>query len=222
MHKNKKMASRGVCFAFCMLFLMGIENAAQAAPPLMHAATAQISAQTKNSASKKSHQLRVTQDRNKIARLSRQGRLDAARAILKPFVDRKQFGEIVSRLDLSTKRNKGYLWSGDKEAFKKIAAHRGVKTLEMTLGGQVVDNWPYLNQKFTWHDGPTLSDGERFWGETSKRYAEGLSGRVVALQTPDKKGGGFIFKKYEYPVLVQLMQKGVVTRFTQEVITPKP
>lgn len=222
MLKNKKTALRDTCLALTVLFFMGVGEVTCAASHVGISTTAQVSAQAKKSVSKKSHQQRVIQDRNKIARLTQQGHIDEARAILKPFVDRKQFTEIIDRLDLHTLRHKGYLWSGDKEGFKKIAAQRGVQTLEMTLGGRVIDNWPYLEQKFVWHDGPIMSDGERFWGEASRRYAKGLSGRVVALQTPDKKGGGFIFKKYEYPELVRLIQKGIVTRFTQEVLTPTP
>lgn len=164
----------------------------------------------------------VQKDRSRISRLSQQGKIDAARAILKPYVDNGQVMEVVNRLDLSSPNNRGYLWSGDKEGFKKLIAQRHGVSLELTWGGRVVDNWPYLEQKFVWKEGLSVSDGEQFWGETSRRFAKGLSGSVTALQTPEKKGGGFIFTKYEYPELLRLIQKGKVTRFHAEVIDTKP
>lgn len=169
----------------------------------------------------KTHRDAVQQDRDRISRLSQQGKIEAARAILKPYVDKGQVMEVVNRLDLSSPYNRGYLWSGDKEGFKKIVAQRHGVSLELTWGGRVVDNWPYLDQKFVWKEGPIRSDGEQFWGETSRRFAKGLTGSVTALQTPEKKGGGFIFTKYEYPELLRLIQKRKVNHFHAEVIDTK-
>ncbi|MDR2872855.1 MAG: hypothetical protein LBV45_10165, partial [Xanthomonadaceae bacterium] len=124
----------------------------------------------------------------------------------------------VDRLDVSSPRDGGYLWSGDKTGAARIAESRGGVTLETTKGGRVVDDWGYLNDKLPWPRDVPDPPGEQFWGSLSKKYAGQLSGDVTALQTPDKAGGGYIFKKYEYPEVWRRQDRGIITSFTEEVI----
>lgn len=148
----------------------------------------------------------VVADRNAITRLSEQGRIDAARDLLRPYVDAGDIDGIVNRLDLSAPRDKGYLWSGDKAAAMQYAADRGGVTLEQTPGGRVIDDWAYLNSKLPWEAG-----GERLWGQASGQYASQLSGQVTALQTPDKLGGGYVYRNYELPQINQGLLNGSIT-----------
>ena len=126
---------------------------------------------------------------------------------------------IVDRLDVGgVPKDKGFLWSGDKEGTRAIATDRGGMTLEGTRGGKVIDNWDYLNEKMPWDQG-----GEQVWGGASENYTSQLEGNVTALQTPDKaaRGGGDIFKTYEWPKVRDGLDSGRITDFNIEII-PEP
>jgi hypothetical protein len=161
----------------------------------------------------------VPRDRNAISRLSDKGEITKAQDILKPHVDNKDVQEIVDRLDVGgVPKDKGFLWSGDKEGARAIATDRGGMTLEGTRGGKVIDNWDYMNEKMPWDEG-----GEQEWGGASENYTSQLEGNVTALQTPDKaaRGGGDIFKTYEWPKVRDGLDSGRITDFNVEII-PEP
>lgn len=151
----------------------------------------------------------VPRDKNAISRLSDKGDLEGARNILKLHVDEGNVPSIKDRLDVGgVPKDKGGLWSGDKEAAKAAAARDGKVVLEQTKGGKVIDNWDYLNEKMPWENG-----GEQLWGGVSENYAGGLKGEVTVYQTPDAaaRGGGHIFKTYEEPVIETNKRLGSVT-----------
>ena len=158
---------------------------------------------------------KVVSDRNAITDLSNAGKIDEARAILQPHVDAKNPQAIIDRLDVSTQPNKGYLWSGNKAAAKVYANGQGGDVLESTAGGRVIDDWGDLNTKLPWNDG-----GEQLWGGVSSKYAQGLSGDVTALQSPDKVGGGYVFKNYELPQVKDGLASGRITSFDEQVVLP--
>jgi hypothetical protein len=162
----------------------------------------------------------VARDRAAITRLAERGRIDEARAILRPHVERGDPRAVIDRLDVSTARDRGYLWSGDKETAASLARARGANTLETTPGGRVVDNWSELNGAFTRENGM----GEQFWGGLSNKYARGLSGDVTAVQTQQRaaEGGGFIYKNYELPEVNAGLVDGRVTGLNFEVIPNPP
>ena len=114
--------------------------------------------------------------------------------------------------------DKGYLWSGNKDAACRIASDRGGQTLEATPGGKVIDNWEYLGQKF-----PTRQASKDFWGAVSSKYSRELTGDVTALQTPSKAArGGDIFLEYELDQVNEGLVSGRVTSFKVEPILPEP
>jgi uncharacterized Zn-binding protein involved in type VI secretion len=158
---------------------------------------------------------KVASDRTRITSLSNAGKIDEARAILRPHLDAKNPRAIIDRLDVSTKPDKGYLWSGNKSAAKAYAAQEGGTVLEQTPGGRVIDDWPELNAKLSWSDG-----GEELWGGVSSKYAEGLSGKVTAVQSAEKAGGGYIFKNYELNKVEEGLLSGRITSFEEKVVLP--
>ncbi len=151
----------------------------------------------------------IPRDKNAISRLSDKGDLEGAREILKPHVDNGDIPGIAGRVEVEgAPKDKGGLWSGDKEGAKAAAARDGKVLLETTKGGRVIDNWDYLNEKLPWENG-----GEQLWGSVSEKYAGTLKGEVTVYQTPKAatEGGGYIFKKYEKPILKDNEEIGVVT-----------
>ncbi|MFO0609829.1 MAG: PAAR domain-containing protein [Polyangiales bacterium] len=124
-------------------------------------------------------------------------RLAEAREILRPHVERRDSAAIVERLDVSSPRDRGFLWSGDKAEAGRLARAAGGTTLEQTPGGRVIDDWPLLNKRYLpWEEG-----GEAVWGGASERYAQGLSGQVRNVQTTQRyvEKGGYTFQTYERP-----------------------
>ncbi|QYE34409.1 hypothetical protein KZX46_16750 [Polymorphobacter sp. PAMC 29334] len=158
---------------------------------------------------------KVVGDRTRITSLSNAGKIDEARAILQPHVDAGDANAIVRRLDVSSPRDRGYLWSGNKDAAGAYAADHGGVTLEQTPGGRVIDNWDGLQSKMPWDKG-----GKEVWGGTSQKYAEGMSGDVTAVQSPEKAGGGYIYKTYEQPAIKDGLRTGRITNFDEKVVLP--
>lgn len=161
----------------------------------------------------------VPRDRNAISRLSDKGDLEGARNILKPHVDEGNVPGIKDRLEVGgVPKDKGFLWSGNKEAAAEIAAERGGLTLEGTKGGKVIDNWEYLNEKLPWDQG-----GKELWGGVSENYTRQLEGKVTVLQTAEKasRGGGDIYKTYELPELIRGQRTGRISEYNVEII-PEP
>jgi hypothetical protein len=141
-----------------------------------------------------------------------------AREVLKPHVDKGDVPAIIERLDVSTQRDRGYLWSGDKEGAGRYANAHGGTTLEQTPGGRVIDNWDYLNNKLPWDAG-----GERLWGGVSEKYARQLSGDVRSIQTVDRNavGGGYVFKTYERPQVEAGLADGRISSYG-DIVIPNP
>lgn len=164
----------------------------------------------------------IPRDRAAISRLSEKGEIEAARDVLKPVVDDGNVQGVIDRLDVTSPKDGGYLWSGDKGAAKAISAERGGVSLETTKGGKVVDDWAHLNDKFPWPPGVKDSPGEQFWGGLSNKYAKQLSGDVTTFQTADraKTGGGYVFKTYELPEVVNGQASGRITSFKTEIVGP--
>lgn len=149
------------------------------------------------------------QDRHIIATLAAEGRINEARFILKPYVDKGDVKGIVDRLDVGgVPKDKGALWSGNKEGARAAAARDGKVIMEETNGGKVIDNWDYLDQKMPWDKG-----GKDVWGGVSEKYAGQLKGEVSVYQTSEAaaKGGGYTFKTFEEPVIRANKSKGLVT-----------
>ncbi len=162
---------------------------------------------------------KVVGDRARITSLSNAGKIDEARAILQPHVDAGDANAIVRRLDVSSPRDGGHLWSGNGAAAKAYATAHGGVTLEGTPGGRVIDGWSDLNTKMPWTSG-----GKDVWGGVSENYAKGLSGDVTAVQTPTKAavGGGDIFKEYEWPEVQKGLASGRITDFKVDPTLPEP
>ncbi len=155
-------------------------------------------------------------DRAAIKELSDAGDIDGARDILRPHLDKGDPQAIVDRLDVSSPRDKGFLWSGDKEAAGREAASRGGVTLEQTSGGRVIDNWDELDKAMPWDKG-----GEQVWGGTSRNYAGQLTGDVRSFQTLDRfPQGGYVFQHYELPEVKAGLKSGRITSYAPEQITP--
>lgn len=134
-----------------------------------------------------------------------QAKLDEARAILEPHVQKGDVFGVVERLDVSTEAGKGFLWSGDFDGALAAARARGGSLLESTLGGRVVNGWDAIRAQFSTPE---------FWGPLSDRYASLLSGDVLAFQSPAAYGiGGDIFNAFELPQLQLGQVTGSVTSF---------
>jgi hypothetical protein len=103
------------------------------------------------------------------------------------------------------------------------AGGQGVSLLETTPGGQIANNWSFLNKTWDWNNG-----GETFWGGLSSKYASGAEGDVFVYQTPDKAmstgqlnwQGGYVWGKYENPVLTQLQNQGIVGNINYQLVEP--
>jgi uncharacterized Zn-binding protein involved in type VI secretion len=68
-------------------------------------------------------------DRARITRLSNQGKIDEARNILRPHVQNGNAKGIVDRLDVSSPKDGGYLWSGNKVEAGNYARRPGDRQL---------------------------------------------------------------------------------------------
>jgi len=189
--------------------------------PIYKVSTAQAVARNRATMANRSPAERaaIARDRAEITRLSNEGRINEAREILRPHVERGDVPAIIERLDVSTARDRGFLWSGNKVEAGRVAQARGGTTLEQTPGGRVIDDWPLLNERLPWERG-----GEQLWGGTSERYAQGLSGRVTNLQTQERydAGGGHVFKTYESPQVRAGQTTGRITEYGREVVVDPP
>jgi hypothetical protein len=146
-------------------------------------------------------------------------RLAEAREILRPHVENRDVPAIVERLDVSSPRDGGFLWSGNKTEAGRRAQAAGGTTLEQTPGGRVIDDWALLNRDYLpWHEG-----GNQVWGGASQRYAQGLSGNVRNVQTEAKNalGGGDTFRYFERGEVEQGMVSGRITGY-EEIVIPNP
>jgi hypothetical protein len=178
----------------------------------------------------------VEQDRALISGLSKAGKIEEARAVLRPFVESGDLDGVLARLDVSAPKDGAYFWSGVKNEAGDLAARNGGLTLETTPGGRVVDNWKVdvggkqvdlINQHFPYKnaDGSTKPMLETFWGRLSHKYAESARGEVFVVQSPEKAavGGGDVWKQVELPALKDGLKTGRITQIHDPVIvTPAP
>lgn len=125
---------------------------------------------------------------------------------------------LIDRLDVSSPKDKSIFWSGDKA--KQMAKSSDGVCLETTNGGRIVDEWKELETRFPGWEGDPPPNGYDMWGGLSEKYAQGASGDVTVIQTPDKaaQGGGYIWKSKEAPVLNAGQKAGRVGKITTIVI----
>jgi hypothetical protein len=163
-------------------------------------------------------------DREKINNLVKAGKIDEAREIVRPFMEKGQWDEVVERLDVSSPKDGAVFWSGAKpEASnyaKDLKLPNGQKavTIEDTTGGQILDNWKDWDKKgFSW-DGsngdppPHIKD---LWSKVSSKYAKNATGKVYSLQTADKLNNPkTIWNTVERPILEDRLADGLVSEIT--------
>lgn len=154
----------------------------------------------------------IDADREKITKLSNEGKIVQAQEILQPYVDAAKRAKtkeekqaamdaIIARLDVSSEKEKMF-WSGDKELARKIAAEKGKVILEETAGGRVIDGWQDLNDTFSW-DAKTLPPhGWDLWGDVSAKYSEDAFGEIDIIQNIKKfPNGGETWRGSEWTTI---------------------
>lgn len=156
----------------------------------------------------------VTADRERITRLSNEGKIGKAQEILQPYVDaaknaktvsekRAAMNAIIERLDVTSEKEKIF-WSGDPDLAKKIATEKGKITLEQTPGGKVIDGWKDLNNTFSWNPEDMEPHGWDLWGMVSREYARHAEGEIDIIQTAERfPKGGDIWRGKEWPTIVR-------------------
>jgi hypothetical protein len=180
----------------------------------------------------------VVADRERITQLSNEAReaekkgdkalaaakIEEARDILEPYLPKKagdSWAPVIERLDVSSPKDGAVFWSGtsyqakmtgQQDAARAFAEKIGGVTLETTPGGRIIDGWEKVNDGFTWDaksgPGPWASD---LWKETSKKYANAVTGDVNLIQTPNKLWDPTtIWHTQEKPTLTYLQEIGQV------------
>lgn len=149
-----------------------------------------------------------------ISALSNAGRVDEARALLKPLLDARDYDGLVARLDLSSPPGGTYFWSGNAQEAERVATSLGGRTLESTPGGRIIDGWSDIP---AWNDG-----GQLVWSTASRQFAAGASGDVTVVLTRAKATtqGGDVWRNVESGVVAQLREAGVVTDVRVIVLDP--
>lgn len=143
-------------------------------------------------------------DRERITQLSREAKdaekigdtvkaekkIEEARNILRPYLPKNpgdSWDEVIKRLDVSSPRDGAVFWSGDAKAAQKFAEKIGGVTLETSSGGRIIDGWDDVNKGYVWDarygDPPYAKD---LWAGVSKKYVEGVEGKVSAVQSSEK------------------------------------
>lgn len=155
---------------------------------------------------------------------SADARVFQARIGLKQHIIGGDVGGLIANLDVSTGGRPSGFWSGNLGAATSRANAANVALLETTPGGRIVNNWPYLNKKWTW-----ANNGEQFWSGLSSKYARGATDDVLVWQAPNKAydatgnltwKGGDVWQKYEHPILKQLQSVGTVRNISYEMVEP--
>lgn len=175
----------------------------------------------------------VTADRERITQLSREAndaqkignkalaakKIEEAREILRPHLPKNPgdtWGEVIKRLDVSSPRDGAVFWSGDAKIAQKFADKIGGVTLETSAGGKIIDGWDEVNKGYAWDSRygkpPYAKD---LWLGVSKKYAEGVTGKVYAVQTTEKLWDtGTIWHSAEKPIIQDKMKMREVTDFS--------
>jgi hypothetical protein len=171
-------------------------------------------AQDREAISKLSNEAEALRKQGKIAESN--AKIAEARNILEPHVKAKDWDAVVERLDVSTPKDKAYFWSGDKKGAQALAEKEGAMVLESTPGGRVLDGWQRPEMEGN-------NGGKDLWPKVSRKYASGASGKVTAVQTPEKAklGGGDVWRNDELPILQQRQATGKVSEIDVVVLPPK-
>lgn len=152
-------------------------------------------------------------ERERIAQLSKEGKIDEARTILQPHLDAAKNAEtvaekevamkaIIARLDVTSDKEKMF-WSGNKELAAKIATEKGKIILEQTSGGKVIDDWEDLNKTFSWDPKDIGPHGWNFWGDVSAEYAKDAAGEIEIIQDIGKfPAGGPTWRTREWTTII--------------------
>ncbi|USX13980.1 hypothetical protein NHH88_30800 [Oxalobacteraceae bacterium OTU3CAMAD1] len=152
-------------------------------------------------------------DKERITQLSKEGKIAEAQAILQPHLDaaksatnpaekRAAMDAIVSRLDVTSDKEKMF-WSGNKDLAAKIATEKGKTILEQTPGGKVIDGWDDLNNTFSWNPADMEPHGWDLWGNVSSNYSKDALGEIDVIQDFEKfPGGGPTWRGREWPTIV--------------------
>ena len=129
--------------------------------------------------------------------------------------------EVVKRLDVSSPKDGAVFWSGtayqatatgQKDAARVFAEKIGGVTLETTSGVRIIDGWKDVNNGYPWNaeQGPPPW-ASTLWKEVSKKYADGTSGNVNLVQTPNKTWDPTtIWHTHEKSTLLYLQKKGQI------------
>jgi len=156
----------------------------------------------------------IAADRERITKLSNEGKIREAQDILRPYVDaaknatneadkRSAMHAILRRLDVTSEKEKMF-WSGNVDLAAKIATEKGKTILEQTAGGRVVNNWKELNEAFSWKPEDLKPGGDAFWGAISTEYSRDAAGEIDIIQDMTKfPNGGFIWRGYEWKTIVR-------------------
>jgi hypothetical protein len=172
----------------------------------------------------------VAADRERLTQLSNEAReaqkngdtalaaakIEEGRAILRPHLPKgpnDSWDKIVKRLDVASPENGAVFWSGDPKAAQKFAEGINGVTLETTSGGRFIDEWDEVNKGYTWDarygDPPYARD---LWKDVSKKYAEGATGNVSAVQSIGKlSDSNTLWHNVEKPVIQTKMMIGEVS-----------
>lgn len=105
--------------------------------------------------------------------------------------------DMVEELDVSTAPNTATFYSGqgNRALAEEFASANGKMTLEMTTGGQYLDNLKLFE------NGSSLTQEEavNVWSRLSTRYAQNASGNTYGFVKGSWEGS--IFNTVEYPTL---------------------
>ena len=143
----------------------------------------------------------VAKDREKITQLSKEAtaaekagdsvlakkKIEEARDILRPHLPKSpddKWDAVIDRLEVESPKDGAVFWSGSPDKAQEFAKEIGGVTLETTSGGKIIDRW---DTGHPWNedsgDPPYSKD---LWGGVSEKFADGISGDVNLVQTPEK------------------------------------
>jgi len=149
-----------------------------------------------------------------------------AHDILRPHFPRKNstdtWDEVIKRLDVSSPKDGAVFWSGNPKAAQKYAESIGGVTLETTAGGRMIDNWDEINVDYPWDKTKGTPPFARdLWAGVSKKYAEGVTGHVSAVQTVEKLDATYtLWHNVEKPVFLDKVSTGEVSGITMYALDP--
>ena len=207
------------------------------APPKQNLNRSERLADGPNSKKQAASDAALVAEREKITQLSNEARdaekngnelvarakIEEARTILRPYLPKHpndSWEAIIERLDVSSPKNGAVFWSGDPKAAQKFANEMNGVTLETTPGGRVIDGWDEVNKGYTWDErfgtGPYAKD---LWSGASGKYAEGATGHINTVQTPEKLWDeGTLWQNDEKIIIQDKLQTGEVTGITMHTL----